>query len=56
MIKAARKVAVQASVSEEVAVNKAAEGILEAAETLGPQAVARVKEALPVDTQGEAAR
>ena len=52
----ANEVATQAGVYEEVAAQKAVEGILEAAETLGPKAVVQVKEALPADTQGEAAR
>ena len=53
MIKAARELSIRAGVSEEVAVNKTVEGILEAAETLGPKAVTRVKEALPADSSAE---
>ena len=43
----AREVAVQIGLSEDVAVAKAAEGALQAAEAIGPEAVAEVAESLP---------
>jgi MFS family permease len=47
IMEAARKVAAQSGVSEEAAIARATEGVLEVAKTLGPGAVARIKEALP---------
>jgi len=46
-MEAAREVAAQAGLSEEVAVAKAAEGVLLAAEAIGPEVVAEVAESLP---------
>jgi len=43
----AREVAAQIGLSEDVAVAKAAEGALQAAEAIGPEAVAEVAESLP---------
>jgi MFS family permease len=49
-IEAAREVAAQAGLSEESTVAKAVEGALQAAETIGPEAVAEVVESLPEET------
>ena len=49
IMEAARRVAAQSGISEEAAMAKATEGILEAAGTLGPKAIAQVKEALPIE-------
>jgi hypothetical protein len=46
-IETAKEIAGQAGVSEEVAAAEAAEGALQAAEAIGSEAVARVKEAIP---------
>ncbi|MFH1647780.1 MAG: MFS transporter [Chloroflexota bacterium] len=46
-IEAAREVAAQAGIPERAAVIQAAEGVLTAAEAIGPQAVAEVADALP---------
>jgi len=46
-IEAAKEVAAHIGLSEEAAVDKAAEGALQAAEAIGPEAVAEVVEALP---------
>jgi len=46
-IEAAREVAAQTGLSEEAAVAKAVEGVLLAAEAIGPEAVAEVAESLP---------
>ena len=46
-IEAAKKVAAQTGRSEETVVAKAAEGVLWAAEAIGPEAVAEVVESLP---------
>ena len=46
-IEAVRKVAAHIGLSEETAVDKAAEGALQAAEAIGPEAVAEVVESLP---------
>jgi len=52
-IEAARKAATQSGLSEEAAVAKATEGVLEAAAAMGAEALARVKEALPVEVPSE---
>ena len=46
-IEAAKEIAAQTGLSEESAVAKAAEGALQAAEAIGPEAVAQVAESLP---------
>jgi MFS family permease len=46
-IEAARRVSAQVGLSEQEAVAKAAEGALQVAEALGPEALARVTEAIP---------
>jgi MFS family permease len=46
-VTAAREVAAQTRLPEELAAAKAAEGALQAAETIGPEAVAKVRESLP---------
>jgi len=46
-IEAAREVAAHTDLSEETAVAKAAEGVLLAAEAIGPEVVAEVAESLP---------
>ena len=46
-IEATREVAAHTGLSEETAVAKAAEGVLLAAEAIGPEAVAEVAESLP---------
>jgi hypothetical protein len=52
-LEAARKAALEAGLSEEVAVSKATEGMLQAAEALGANTITQVKEALPVEVYGE---
>jgi hypothetical protein len=46
-IEAAKEVAAHIGLTEEAAVGKAAEGALQAAEAIGPEAVAEVVESLP---------
>jgi MFS family permease len=46
-IETARRVAAQVSLSEQEAVAKAVEGVLQAADALGPEALARVTESIP---------
>lgn len=47
IIEAAKEIAAQAGLAEEAAVAKAVEGALQAAEAIGPEAVAEVAESLP---------
>jgi MFS family permease len=50
VVEAAKAIAAETGLAEEVAVAKAAEGALEAAEAIGPEAVAEVVESLPEET------
>ena len=57
VIAAARQIGSQTGLSEELAVARATEGALQAAELIGPEAVAKVKEsltpeAIPLDSKG----
>jgi MFS family permease len=56
LIEAVKDVAVQTGLSERLAVAKAAEGALQAAEAISPEAMAKVRESLPPEAGQETAR